>query len=312
MITFERLSGQRRSYLPTRVRLHSLVCERHRTTSKYRQLYQSKSSRADGAMRYTIRRDADGRFEREADATREAKLETRCRRLHDLFASTISRVQRPREHDMCVRVSRADDFVPAKAHWKTNADGIATAASRPIDLHAGQHASVSCGFSTTFPSYPLTTSGTTQSCGFMPTTRSMSFRRIAKVIRTLHPDGHRPRRPRARPDLRFRHHRLLSPSNGAAAGSRLTPRAWRWRWPVPASWARAIRTTCWPIPAKASSRKPKSPAPRRVRSPCTGTSATASSMSACRTSRSSPSPTTPRSMSSGTSGRRSWSRCARS
>ena len=120
---------------------------------------------------------------------------------------------------------------------------------------------------------------------------------------TLHPHDHRPRRPRARPDLRFRHHRLLSPSNGAAAGSRLTPRAWRWRWPVPASWARVIRFTCWPIPAKARSRKPKSPAPRRARSPCTGTSATASSMSACRTSRSSPSPTTRRSMSSGTSGR---------
>ena len=42
------------------------------------------------------------------------------------------------------------------------------------------------------------------------------------------------------------------------------------------------------------------------------TSATASSTSACRTSRSSPSPTTRRSMSSGTSGRRSWSRCASS
>ena len=46
--------------------------------------------------------------------------------------------------------------------------------------------------------------------------------------------------------------------------------------------------------------------------PVHGTSATASSMSACRTSRSSPSPTTRRSMSSGTSGRRSWSRCASS
>jgi hypothetical protein len=47
-----------------------------------------------------------------------------------------------------------------------------------------------------------------------------------------------------------------SPSNGAAAGSRSTRRAWPWRWPVPASWAPAIRTTCSPIRAKASSRKP--------------------------------------------------------
>jgi hypothetical protein len=80
----------------------------------------------------------------------------------------------------------------------------------------------------------------------------------------LHSDDHRPRRPRARSDLRVRHHRLPSPSNGAAAGSRSTPRAWHWRWPAPASWARAIPTTCWPIPATARSRKPKSPAPRRV------------------------------------------------
>ena len=81
-------------------------------------------------------------------------------------------------------------------------------------------------------------------------------------------------------------------------------------WPVPASWVRAIRITCWPIAAKARSRRPKSPAPRPSRSPPAATSARASSMSACRTSRSSPSPTTRRSMSSGTSGRRSWSRCA--
>ena len=45
---------------------------------------------------------------------------------------------------------------------------------------------------------------------------------------------------------------------------------------------------------------------------CAEISAKGSSTSACRTLRLSPSPTTPRSMSSGTSGRRSWSRCARS
>ena len=103
---------------------------------------------------------------------------------------------------------------------------------------------------------------------------------------------------------------LLLPSNGAAAGSRLTLRAWHWRWRAPASWARAIRFTCWLIPATARSRKPKSPSLRRVHGPCKEASASASSMSAYRTSRSSPSPTTRRSMSSGTSGRRSWGRCA--
>ena len=45
----------------------------------------------------------------------------------------------------------------------------------------------------------------------------------------------------------------------------------RWRWPVLASWARAIRSTCWPIPAKANSKKLKSPGAYRARIPPTAT-----------------------------------------
>jgi len=63
--------------------------------------------------------------------------------------------------------------------------------------------------------------------------------------------------------------------------------------------------TCCQIPAMASSRKPKLRAPRRVRSPFIATSATASSMSACRTSCSVLSPGTRRSMSSGSNGKQS-------
>ena len=48
------------------------------------------------------------------------------------------------------------------------------------------------------------------------TTRSMSFRPTTKVDRTLHPHDHRPRRPRARPDLRLRHHRLRRRAMGPA------------------------------------------------------------------------------------------------
>ena len=54
----------------------------------------------------------------------------------------------------------------------------------------------------------------------------------------------------------------MSPSNGAGAGSPSTPRAWRSRWPAPASWARAIPTTCSPTAAKASSKRPRSRALR--------------------------------------------------
>jgi adenine-specific DNA-methyltransferase len=83
--------------------------------------------------------------------------------------------------------------------------------------------------------------------GFICTSGGLSSQRPPG---TLHPHGHRPRRPRPRPHLRFRHHRLPSPSNGAAAGSPSTPRASRWRWPAPASWARAIPSTCSPIRAR--------------------------------------------------------------
>jgi adenine-specific DNA-methyltransferase len=74
-----------------------------------------------------------------------------------------------------------------------------------------------------------------------------------------------------------------SPNSGGGDGSPSTPRASPSRSPV--SWARAIPITCWPIPKKASSRKPKSPARSRAAVRCITASATASSISACRTSR---------------------------
>ena len=46
--------------------------------------------------------------------------------------------------------------------------------------------------------------------------RSMLFRPATKVDRALHPHGHRPRRPRARSDLRLRHHRLCRRAMGPA------------------------------------------------------------------------------------------------
>ena len=44
----------------------------------------------------------------------------------------------------------------------------------------------------------------------------------------------------------------------------------RWRWPAPGSWARAIPTTCSPTAAKASARKPRSPASRPPTAPTHG------------------------------------------
>jgi hypothetical protein len=88
---------------------------------------------------------------------------------------------------------------------------------------------------------------------------------------TLHPDVHRPRRPRPRPDLRFRHHRHRRRAMGPpldhhrhlARCTRAGPRPHHGR---PLSVLPAGRFPRGP----ARSRKPKSPAARRARSRCSG------------------------------------------
>ena len=76
-----------------------------------------------------------------------------------------------------------------------------------------------------------------------------------KVSRTLHPHDHRPRRPRARSDLRLRHDRLRRRAVGPALDHHRHVAASRWRSPARASWARAIPTICSPTAAKAAPRK---------------------------------------------------------
>ncbi len=117
---------------------------------------------------------------------------------------------------------------------------------------------------------------------------------------------------------------VVQPSSGGGGGSPSTPPASPSPWHGPGSWARATPGTSWPTAPRASARSGRSPGSRRRRR-CErpkgarqsrldrhgaprlamtwrpsrrrrgATSATASSTSGCRTSRSSPSPTTPRS-----------------
>ncbi len=120
---------------------------------------------------------------------------------------------------------------------------------------------------------------------------------------TLSPDDHRSRRPGARPDLRFRHHRLRGRAVGSALdhhrhlarGSGAGPRPHHGR---PLSLVPAGRQPCWPAQGSRDQRSRLFPDQRRTTSHIplpTTTSARASSTSASPTSRSGPSPTTPRS-----------------
>ena len=126
-----------------------------------------------------------------------------------------------------------------------------------------------CGTSTTFRVIPINNCWTDTGSSASRTKRSTSFRRTKVVQRCLlmtTDPGDLVLDPPAAPARP-----LLSLSNGAAAGSRSTRRAWRSRSRARASWVRAIRTTSSPTRARASSRRPRSREPRRARSRSTGT-----------------------------------------
>ena len=85
-------------------------------------------------------------------------------------------------------------------------------------------------------------------------TRVTLFRNDTENCPAMHTDGNGSWRSRARSNLRLRHDRLPSPSNGAAAGSRSTLPAWPSPWRVPESWAHGTHTTCWRIPRGSTER----------------------------------------------------------
>ncbi len=144
----------------------------------------------------------------------------------------------------------------------TQSECRATCAARIVS-HAAATLCDMFAILTTSPCRRLTNVWDDTAVGASTTTRSTSFRPTSKVSRALHPDDHRPRRPRARPDLRLRHHRLRRRAVGPALDHHRHLAASRWRWPAPGSWARAIPTTCSPTRQKASARRPRS----RARAP---------------------------------------------
>ncbi len=131
-----------------------------------------------------------------------------------------------------------------------------------VDLRlTGNTLSLTCDFSTIFPHADYDNVGT------IPVRRSFTDPKIYVVqtrthgCRALHSDDHRPRRSRARSDLRLRHDRLCRRAMGAALDHdrHLAGRAWRWR--ARGSWGRAIRITCSPTAREGSARKARSAAP---------------------------------------------------
>ena len=143
------------------------------------------------------------------------------------------------------------EFSPTAGGWKTNQTGVTRLKLRTGSVSRAAHF-VMCAWLKTSLSGPFNNLWDDISQGgFVSAEKIYVVQTTAEIVQRCIswppiPATScltRPAAPARRP---------MSRSNGAAAGSPSTPRAWRSRWPAPASWARAIRITSSPIPAKAS------------------------------------------------------------
>ena len=270
--------------------------------------YRKRSARQD---RFTtsIRSGLRGvkrRFAAERDEARARRTDSiRCQ----LTLLSTVRSQRSRRHDIQFEF-RGKSFTPPWNVLENHRKGMAPAYRAGQTLCSRRTRFDTCAILTDFPSIRSQHRGMTCSgSGFRPEDlcRSNSDKVIERCILMTTDPG----------DL------VLDPTCGSGTTAYVAEQ-WGRRWitidtsRVALALARArIMGARYPYYLLADSRdgqikEAEVTRTAPVRSRCMATSATASSTSACRTSRSSPSPTTPRSMSSGTSGRRRWSRCARS
>ena len=109
---------------------------------------------------------------------------------------------------------RGRTFRPVGRGWKTTV-GMSACHSRRDRVEMRQKLSVSCGTCSDFPALPI------RQCWTIPVRGASLIRRLRrpdghKGRGALHPHDHRPRRPRARPDLRLRHHGLCRRTMGPA------------------------------------------------------------------------------------------------
>ena len=209
--------------------------------------------------------------------------------MRGLFAlQTISRRQRPRRRRLSpVHVTRARRISRrSTAHWKTTRQMAASQACARLSGSCSQRQLRYVRYLRRLPGVSdQRTSGRTRYWRASRTTRSTSFRRRTKVVRALHPDGDRPRRL------------VLDPTCGSGTTAYVAEQ-WGRRWitidtsRVALALARArIMGARYPYYLLADSREGQRKEAEVTRtapsstSRRTATSATASSTSACRTSR---------------------------
>jgi adenine-specific DNA-methyltransferase len=273
---------------------------------KYRQLFSLKVAGELGATGYTKVRLADGSIRplTASDRADSTGLPPGSR----ILATGDLTSQRP-PGDFPVAF-KGRTFRPIKGYWKTGESGFGKIikAQRVYDTSGGRLSYIR--YIEDFPAFPITnlwtdTVGQNQFGGDKIYVVQTANRIVERCILMATDPG----------DL------VLDPTCGSGTTATVAEH-WGRRWitidtsRVALALARArIMGARYPFYLLADSREGQIKEAEVTRtapsSRCAETSAMASSMSACHTSRSNLSPTTQRLMSSGTSGRRSWSRCAR-
>ena len=176
------------------------------------------------------------------DATGMTRAERRASVRDCLTAPTIS-IRRPdvdRRRARCalcpVEVRRTDVHAAGSGGWKTHRAGMERLIAAGRVAPSGKTLWLTSAFADDFPVIRLTNLWTDTR---IRSRARQDLRRpdAHQGHRAVHADVHRPRRPRARPDLRQRHDRVRGRAVGASLDHRSTPRGSRLRWPASGSWA---------------------------------------------------------------------------
>ena len=174
------------------------------------------------------------RWRSTATLTRRSRRRCEAAGRRDLFASDNLTSQTGAACDrQPISSSRAELIARASGHWKTTADGHETPGASRSAIDDRQDSFDYVRYLDDFPvSSDQQSFGLTLRQAVSATTKIYVVQTAHDGDRTLHPDDHRPRRPRARSRPAAPAPPPTSPSNGAGAGSPSTPAASRWRLPA--------------------------------------------------------------------------------
>ena len=204
----ERPVGTGSSWLAGRLRLSFFGMQRTSSTLKYRQLLSTQSAGRGRAMPNTILSNSTDGHARRMTRDEKDAIRATCQTEPQSSADRQSHKPASAARDSTFTFRRQDVSVRQRGDWKTTSDGMTRLAKADRACSSSATRFVTCAIFDDFPCQPIDNICGRYRTGRLRRRKVYVVQTVDKGHRALHPHGHRPRRPRARPDLRFRHHRL--------------------------------------------------------------------------------------------------------